>query len=155
MIGTKNIAVQKNMSPLFSVFSSVFCFQFPNLNIYRPQTKFGARLCFLHLSVSHSVHSGHRSGRYASCWNAYWFHVKNNKDLLFVFFGPFTTKSYHLYLKKVCNSLCANAKYMLVTYCFLRVSCTIWVQLTEMSDSLWRHNAKWKTLMTSLFKHRI
>ena len=26
---------------------------------------------FLHLSVSHSVHSGHRSGRYASYWNAY------------------------------------------------------------------------------------
>ena len=35
---------------------------------------------FLHLSVSHSVHSGYRSGRYASCRNAYLF----NKRILIV-----------------------------------------------------------------------
>ena len=37
--------------------------------------------------------------------------------------------------------------------CFLHVSRTIWVQLSEMSDSLFSHNAKRKTLMTSFFKH--
>ena len=37
--------------------------------------------------------------------------------------------------------------------CFLHVSRTIWVQLSEMSDSLLSHNAKRKTLMTSFFKH--
>ena len=46
---------------------------------------------------------------------------------------------------------CANAN-MLITHCFLCVTRTIWVRLTEMSDSLRRRNAKRKTL-TSLFKH--
>ena len=32
-----------------------------------------AKVMFLHLSVIHSVHSGHRSGRYPSYWNAYLF----------------------------------------------------------------------------------
>ena len=47
---------------------------------------------------------------------------------------PFTTKNYHFYLKKVCDSPCANVD-MLVTHCFLCVTHTIWVWLTEMSDS--------------------
>ena len=34
-------------------------------------------------------------------------HVKTIKDLLFIFFRPFTIKSYHFYLKKLCNSLSA------------------------------------------------
>ena len=33
---------------------------------------------------------------------------------------------------------------MLVTHCYLHVTCTIWVWLAEMSDSLRRHNAKQK-----------
>ena len=42
---------------------------------------------------------------------------------------------------------------MLVTRCFLHVTRTIWAQLAEMSDLLWRRNAKWKTVKTSIFKH--
>ena len=36
-----------------------------------PANEVWGKVMFLHLSVSHSVHSGHRSGRYASYWNAY------------------------------------------------------------------------------------
>ena len=42
-----------------------------------PTKEVWGKVMFLHLSVSHSVHSGQRSGRYASYWNAY---------LLFLFF---------------------------------------------------------------------
>ena len=38
-----------------------------------PANEVWGKVLFLHLSVSHSVHSGHRSGQYASCWNAYLF----------------------------------------------------------------------------------
>ena len=81
-------------------------------------------------------------GWFASYWNAF----------LLIFFGQFTTKNHHFYLKKVCNSLFANAN-MLVTHCFLCVTHTMRVQLTEMSESVRRRNAKRKTLKTSLFKH--
>ena len=81
-----------------------------------------------------------------------YFHVKTIKDLLFIFFCPFTTKSYHFYLKKLCNSLSANIK-MLVTHCCLLVTRTIWVWLAEMSDLLGRHNTKEKTVTISIFKH--
>ena len=36
-----------------------------------PANEVWGKVMFLHLSVSHSVHSGHRNGRYASYWNAY------------------------------------------------------------------------------------
>ena len=35
---------------------------------------------FLHLYVSHSVRSGHRSGRYASYWNAYLFSLISSRN---------------------------------------------------------------------------
>ena len=38
-----------------------------------PANEVWVKIVFLHLSVSHSVHSGHRSGRYASYWNTYLF----------------------------------------------------------------------------------
>ena len=41
---------------------------------------------------------------------------------------------------------------MLVTHCFLHVTCTIWVQITEMSDSLGRRNSKRKTVATCIFR---
>ena len=36
-----------------------------------PANEVSGKVMFLLLSVSHSVHSSHRSGRYASYWNAY------------------------------------------------------------------------------------
>ena len=45
------------------------------LILLQPTNEVWGNVMFLHLSVSHSVHSGHRSGRYASYWNAYLFHM--------------------------------------------------------------------------------
>ena len=43
-------------------------------NLYLPTAnEVWGKVMFLHLSVSHSVHSGHRVERYASYWNAYLF----------------------------------------------------------------------------------
>ena len=40
-----------------------------------PANEVWGKVMFLHLSVSHSVHSGRGSGRYASYWNAYLFYT--------------------------------------------------------------------------------
>ena len=93
------LTVQKNMSPLFFVFSSVFCFQFGHLKIFMLKT---IKTYYSYFSV-------------------------------------------HIPLKVVIS--------------ILKKCVTHYVQmgpthrLREMSHSLWRRNAKRKTLTTSLFKH--
>ena len=49
-----------------------------------PANEVWGKVMFLHLSVSHSVHSGHRSGLYASYWNAYLFQVRLHHLYTFV-----------------------------------------------------------------------
>ena len=44
-----------------------------SVNIITARNEVWGKVMFLHLSFSHSVHSDHRSGRYASYWNAYLF----------------------------------------------------------------------------------
>ena len=48
-----------------------------------PANEVWGKVMFLHLSVSHSVHSCHRSGRYASYWNAYLF-CNNQFDVEYI-----------------------------------------------------------------------
>ena len=42
-----------------------------SVNLLPPANEVWGKVMFLHLFVSHSVDSGHRSGRYISYWNAY------------------------------------------------------------------------------------
>ena len=45
-----------------------------------PPNEVWGKVMFLHPSVSHSVHSGHQSGWYASYWNAFLLKIELNKN---------------------------------------------------------------------------